>query len=111
MAREAPYQPPPTAQDQDQSVVHHGDSMAYNLRHARAHADQALAHARALKDRLSASPRFDTHYKGLSDEGGPAEEASETPAEERVEQRALRRGGNPRRADRMARRSDRGRSR
>src|SRR5437762_3230653 len=105
VAGENAYQPPPTPRDEDMSRVHHESSLRYNLTHARAHADEALNHVRALKDRLQASPRFDTHYRGLG-EGSPAEEADETPAEEHAEQRALRRGGSPRRADRMARRSE-----
>ena len=114
---ELPYTPPPTEDDRDQSRVHHLDSALYNLRHGAAHTGKALSHLQAFSDRMKANPRFDTHYDDLGrqdpreSQESPAEEASETPAEERTEQRALRRGTGPRRADRMARRSDRGRSR
>ena len=116
----AGYTPPPTQRDKDQSVVHHQNSLAYNLAHARAHATEALSHAEALQDRLAKSPDFKTHYDRLGREGGnagrghamPAEETPEEPRTppraEAAEARAAKRGMSPARAERMERRLARG---
>ena len=121
--RQAGYQPPPTARDRAMSVVHHADSSRsnlahtgahldgalaagssdsehFNLRHARGHAAQALAHVQALNDRLKRVPDFSTHYEALE-----RSETTHAPARaEEAEQRALKRGMSPDRAERLERR-------
>lgn len=85
----------PTPDDAAQSVVHHADSVDYNLRHAKAHASEALRHSLALKDRLDrADSVFDRHSAALRNaadserDESPGDERSEPPALERVERKA-----------------------
>lgn len=85
------YTPPPTERDLAQSAVHHADSSAFNLRHAKTHnestmraldrgdvesarynaghaqghLDDGLGHAQATIDRMSDSPRFQPHVQAL----------------------------------------------
>jgi hypothetical protein len=87
--REAGYKPPPTERDRNMSIAHHQDTLqtnlqhaeahtlearrgrgtpseGYNLQHAQEHAAKALEHAVALKDRLSKSPKYRTHFRNLN---------------------------------------------
>jgi hypothetical protein len=55
----------PTDADEQQSFVHHLDSVRYNAKHAAAHHDEEAKHAGALMNLMKKMPGFAKHARRM----------------------------------------------